>query len=184
MGKIVLAPYAARLRNGNRNPKNYPWWDKVVAHLDVLGHEVIQIGVKDEARIEGVSEFIVGWPLEKLKDIINDADLWLSCDSFLPHYCHLHRLKAGVVVWSISDDRIWGHPENVNIIKDRKYLRPLQYQDWEQAEYNEAAFVLPQEVVNAVEQLLTKSVEPTDRPTAVRASVFVAQPATVGSNAV
>jgi hypothetical protein len=150
MSKIILAPYPAKLHTGKRNPKEYPWWDKVVRKLNERGHEVIQIGVQGEARVKGVAQFIVNWPLAKLKDLINDADTWLSCDSFLPHYCHVEGLKGGVVVWSLSDPAHWGHPENTNILKDRKYLRELQYQDWNSCDYNEAAFVLPEVVVNAV----------------------------------
>jgi hypothetical protein len=31
--KIYIAPYAKPLKNGNRNPKNYPYWADVVNGL-------------------------------------------------------------------------------------------------------------------------------------------------------
>lgn len=128
-----------------------------MAKLAALGIEVVQIGVTGESRIEGVSQFITNWPLDKLCELVNDADTFISCDSFLPHLCHVERLKSGVVIWSQSDPLIFGHPENANLLKDRKYLRPLQYQGWEDADYNEAAFVLPEVVVNAVQAKLSSA---------------------------
>lgn len=156
MAKIILHPYAATLLNGNRNPKNYPWWSQVVAKLNELGHEIIQIGVAGETRIEGVSQFIQNWPLSKLRDLINSCDTWMAVDSFLPHYCFTEKLKRGVVVWSLSSPEIWGHPDNINLLKDRKYLRELQYKDWHDVEYNEDAFVSPDEVVEAVQSLVSR----------------------------
>lgn len=152
--KIILAPYSARLINGAQNPKNFPWWAEVIAKLNSQGFEIIQIGVTGEDRIEGVSQFVTNWPLKKLRDLIDDSVCFLSCDSFLPHYCHVERLKAGVVIFSQSDPNIFGHPENINLLKDRKYLRRWQYDSWMAAEYREDAFVSPDEVVAAVNQLV------------------------------
>ena len=161
MSKIILAPYAAKLRSGNHNPKNYPWWAEVVAMLD--GHEVIQIGVKGEDRIEGVAQFIVGWPLGKLREVISEADTWVACDSFLPHFCYCERLKGGVVVWGTSDPAHWGHNMNTNLLKDRHNLRRYQFQHWEDEPYREDVFVSPQEVVDAIQARLTRT-ESADRP--------------------
>jgi hypothetical protein len=57
------------------------------------------------------------------------------------------------VIFSQSDPVIFGHPDNVNLLKDRKYLRELQFQTWMGVPYNEDAFVSPDEVVNAVSQI-------------------------------
>lgn len=152
--KIVLAPYSARLINGARNPKEFPYWREVVAKLNAQGFEIIQIGVTGEDRIEGVGQFITNWPLKKLRDLINDSVCWLACDSFLPHYCHVERLKAGVVIFSQSDPAIFGHPENVNLLKDRKYLRRWQYDSWMAAEFIEDAFVSVDEVIAGVHHLV------------------------------
>lgn len=159
MKRVIIAPYSAALRTKPINPKSYPvrFWQQVVAKLNALDIEVIQIGVQGEQRVEGVSQFIIGWPLPKLRELIEDCDTWASVDSFLPHFCFSERLKSGVVIFSQSDPLVFGHPENVNLLKDRKYLRALQFQGWEDVPYNEAAFVLPEVVVEAVVDKLATS---------------------------
>lgn len=154
--KIVLHPYAAKLFSGNRNPKNYPRFVEVVGLLSNKGHEIIQIGVKGEDRIIGVDQFIVGWPLAKLKQVIDDADVFVAVDSFLPHFVHVEcNRKRGVVIWSLSDPLIWGHPENINLLKDRRYLREFQFQSWHDVEFNHDAFIAPERIVEAVVSLCT-----------------------------
>ncbi len=155
--KILLAPYAAALPTGKPNPKNFPHWAEVVGRLNTLGHEVVQIAKGGEPRIEGVAQYVVNWPLEKLNDLVNQCDTWLSVDSFLPHLCATNRLKPGIVVWSQSDHRIWGYAHNTNLLKSRDYLRQFQYAPWYEAEYEADAFVTADEVVEAVcDRLFTK----------------------------
>lgn len=150
MSRILLAPYAAKLPTGKRNPKDYPWFAEVVATLNTQGHEVIQIGVKGEQRVEGVGQFVQGWPLDKLEELIRTCDCFLSVDSFLPHLCWAKRLLTGVVIWGKSSPSIWGHAENVNLIKDRSLLRRWQYAPWFDEEFDESVFVSPETVVEAV----------------------------------
>jgi hypothetical protein len=174
--KIILAPYSTRLYTGNPNPKNPPtWvWLQVVAKLNSLGHEVIQIGIVGEDRIEGVAQNLTNWPLKALRLILKDADCFLTVDSFLPHFVYAEKIDIrGVVIFSLSDPLIWGHPENINLLKDRKYLREFQYQDWCSPSYNEDAFVSPEEVVNAIANL-TRPESP-DRTTSLSPCVQLAQ---------
>ncbi len=155
--RVVLAPYSTRLSTGKMNPKNPPagFWQQVVLRLVAQGHEVIQIGIPGEERIVRVSQFIINWPLKKLRDVILNADTWLSVDSFLPHLVWVEKLnKRGVVIFSLSDPLIWGHPENINLLKSREYVRELQFQDWLHPQYNADAFVSPEEVVDACTSLL------------------------------
>ena len=142
--RLVVAPYSTPAP-----PKSYPWWDEVLSQLD---SEIIQLGIPGEQRLECASQFIQGWPLAKIRPIIQDADGWLSVDTWLPHFCWTERLRAGVVLWSVSDPLIFGHAENLNILKDRAYLRPLQYKDWRGEAYNEDAFERPEVVVERVRQ--------------------------------
>lgn len=152
--KVLLAPYAAKLPTGSINPKNYPHWPQVVAALSTQGCEVIQIGKNDEPRIEGAGQYIVNWPLDKLRKLVEECAAWLSVDSFLPHFCATERLQPGVVVWSQSDPSIWGYPHNINLIKSRAYLRQFQYAPWYETTFNPEAFVEPEVVVAAVNELL------------------------------
>ena len=86
--------------------------------------------------------------------LINESDAWISVDSFLQHLCAYHRLKRGIVIFSQSDPKIFGYTRNINLLKDRKYLRDKQFWLWEQCEYNKEAFVTDEEVLKAVLKLL------------------------------
>ena len=156
---ILIHPYAARLHNGAPNPKNFPWWADVVAQLNELGYEVVQIGIKGEDRVEGVGQFIVGWPLQRLRHVVDDCATFISVDSFLPHFTHVEcGRKRGVVIWSQSDPLIWGHPENINLLKDRNSLAANQFLWWEATEHNPDTFVKPEEIlphINDVESMKT-----------------------------
>jgi hypothetical protein len=55
--------------------------------------------------------------------------------------------KQGIVLWSVSDPNIYGHPENINLLKDRSYLAKNQFLWWDFVEYNADAFVSPEEVI-------------------------------------
>jgi ADP-heptose:LPS heptosyltransferase len=160
--RILIAPFAAALCNGNPNAKNpsVRWWEDVITKLLQHGFEVTQIGGIGEARFADVSQHLVNWPLMALVETIKNHDCWVSVDSFLPHLCWAYKLKSGVVVWSQSDPLIFGHNENVNLLKSRSYLRPLQFQDWISAAYNEDAFVSPEEVVDAVNAHLARTQSP------------------------
>ena len=150
--KFAIAPFAAKLPTGERNPKDFPYFAELVQMLNTDGHEIVQIGTRGESRIEGVSQFIQGFPLDKLVDVIRGCDSFVSVDSFLPHLCWLHRLPPGVVIWGQSDPRVWGHPQNANLTKGK--LRQFQFAPWYEATYDESVFVSPQEVRDALYQLV------------------------------
>lgn len=155
--RIVIAPYAAKLPENKPNPKNFPYWSQLVELLNKEGCVVAQLGTKGEERIEGVGEFLQGFPYDKIEQVIRDADTWISVDSWLPHFCAAMRLKPGIVIWSRSNPKIWGYPHNVNLLKDKKYLREYQYAHWWDCEYLEEAFVEPQVVMDALHGRLAAS---------------------------
>jgi hypothetical protein len=146
---IVIAPYAQKLRNGNINPKNYPYWSELVAQLQVAGFGVVQVGVHGEDPL--VPDFRKGLSLTKLSELVMECGTWIAVDSFFQHFCWDLK-KPGIVLWGQSDPNIFGHPENINLLKDRKYLRKNQFHIWEQCEYNSDCFVDPSAVIN----ILTK----------------------------
>jgi ADP-heptose:LPS heptosyltransferase len=153
--KIVISPFAAKLPEDRPNAKNYPWWKELIAMLNADGHEVIQIGTTSEPRLDGVSQFIQGFPLERIEQLLRDCDTWISIDSFLPHLCATMRLKGGIVIWAQSNPKIWGYPTNTNLLKDMKYLRERQYAPWYEATPNPDSFVSPEVVRDAVYERLT-----------------------------
>jgi len=141
---ILIAPFAKPLMNGKNNPKNYPYWKELIAQID---ERIIQVGVDGEEQL--VPEFVKNLPIVRLKELIAECRTWIGCDSFFQHLawdCG----KPGVVLWSVSDPLIYGHPENINLLKDRSYLAPNQFLWWDFTEHNPDAFVKPEEVLKFI----------------------------------
>jgi len=146
---ILISPWSRPLRNGKENPKNYPYWNEVISFLkNYDSHFIVQIGVKDEKRINA-DNFIFDKPLEIIKELILRCDIWCSVDNFLPHFCNTFN-SYGTVIFSISDPNLFGYEKNINILKDRKYLRNNQFSTWEDSIYNIEAFSQPEEVAKII----------------------------------
>jgi ADP-heptose:LPS heptosyltransferase len=165
---VLISPFASALRNGKDSPKNFPHWKELVGML-LDEYNVIQIGAsKDSPIIPPFKsdlhsfatgqlpdfQFVQNAPLPQIRQMIKDTDTWISVDSFLQHMNEYYDRKKGIVIWSQSDPRIFGYKHNVNLLKDRKYLRDKQFWLWEQCEYNADAFVTAEEVFKAVKTLI------------------------------
>lgn len=153
--KIIISPYSQKLKSGKTNPKNFPYWKKVVQQLNDLNHTVIQIGVTGEEKIDGVTDFAVDKDLKTLTDLVKSADLWISVDNFFPHFCNTIN-SNGIVIFSRSDPKIFGYEKNINILKDTRFLRSDQFGIWEQSEYDIVTFVEPNVVIDEVVKFLNK----------------------------
>jgi ADP-heptose:LPS heptosyltransferase len=141
---ILISPWAKKLRNGENNPKNYPFWKELISLID---QPIVQIGIEGEEQL--VEDFRTNLPLEQLKTLLFYSQTWISVDSFFQHLAW-DLGKPGIVLWGQSDPNIFGHPENINLLKDKKYLREKQFWWWEQCEYNADAFVTPEEVLKYI----------------------------------
>lgn len=142
--KIILFPWAKPLRNGERNPKNYPWWPELIEKLQAEGHEITQVGLEGEQQL--VEDFRKNLSLTDLSDLMQSADTWIGVDSFGQHLGWDLGIR-GMAIFGQSDPVIFGHVENVNVLKSRDYLREQQFWWWEQAEYREDAFLEPEEIL-------------------------------------
>ena len=150
MKTIVIAPYAQNLRNGNKNPKNYPYWDELCGYLN-KDYFLKQVSLTGQPQINGVNEVYYGLRLKEIQTLVEESFTWLSVDSFLQHFVNIMpSRKSGIVLWSLSDPKIFGYPYNLNLLRDRKYLRPLQFQTWEEIEYNIDAFLSAKEVYDKI----------------------------------
>jgi ADP-heptose:LPS heptosyltransferase len=138
---IIISPYSKALTNGNRNPKNYPYWKELIELID---EPIIQVGVEGEEQL--VPEFCKNLPIARLKELIAECRTWIGCDSFFQHLAWSCG-KPGIVLWSVSDPLIFGHSENHNLLKNRDYLAENQFLWWNFTEYNADAFVKPEEVI-------------------------------------
>ena len=141
---ILIAPYAQKLRNGKENPKNYPWWPELIS---LIKEPIVQIGIKGEEQL--VEDFRQNLSMVELKDLVSQCRTWIAVDSFFQHFAW-DLNKPGIVLWGQSDPNIFGHPENTNLLKDRKYLREKQFWWWEQCDYKAEAFVRPEEVIKYI----------------------------------
>ena len=49
---IVISPYSKKLRNGKENPKNYPYWEELIAWIQInVGFDIVQVGVEGETKL-------------------------------------------------------------------------------------------------------------------------------------
>lgn len=145
---IIISPYAKKLISGKPSPKNYPYWKELLAMID---EPVIQVGVDGEEQL--VDDFRQNLPLPELKQLIKDCRTWISCDSFFQHLAW-DQGKPGIVLWSVSDPLIFGHPENVNLLKSREFLRENQFLWWEFEKPDKNKFVSPEEIVLELNAML------------------------------
>lgn len=138
---IIIAPYAQKLRTGDNNPKNYPYWKELISMID---EPIVQVGIEGEEQL--VEDFRKNLPLPALRELLRQCRTWVGVDSFFQHFAWIEGVK-GIVLWGPSDPLIFGHPENTNLLKDRALLAPNQFLWWEQTEYKSERFVEPNEVI-------------------------------------
>jgi len=150
---IVIAPWAKRLRNGKENPKNYPieYWQDVIKGLKERGIKVIQIGLTGE-RLLGADEVMFDKNWDEIVELAKSCETWISIDSFFQHL-GWYLGKKGIVLFSKSNPKIYGHEENINLLKDVKYLRQDQFNFYEDTPYEKEAFVEPSIVLEAVDKI-------------------------------
>lgn len=138
---IIISPYSKQLKNGKRNPKEYPHWNELIA---LINEPIVQVGVTGEKQL--VPDFRPNLSLVQLKELLQECRTWIGCDSFFQHLAWSIG-KPGIVLWSVSDPLIFGHPENINLLKDRSCLAENQFLWWDYVEYDPNKFVSPQEVI-------------------------------------
>jgi ADP-heptose:LPS heptosyltransferase len=141
---IIISPYSKALRNGKTNPKNYPYWKELIR---LINDQIVQVGIDGEEQL--VDDFRKNLSLTELGNLVDQCKTWISCDSFFQHFAW-DRKKYGIVLWSVSDPNIFGHPENINLLKDRKCLVQNQFLWWEHTDYDANKFVKPEVVIESL----------------------------------
>jgi len=141
---IVISPFSRALSNGKMNPKNFPYWKELIAMID---EPIVQIGIDGEEQL--VDDFRKNLSIDELKKLLKECRIWIGCDSFFQHLAWSEG-KPGIVIWSVSDPLIFGHPENINLLKDRSYLAANQFLWWESTEFDADRFVTAEQVFQAI----------------------------------
>lgn len=149
--KILIAPYAKKLRDKEGpNPKSYPFAKELVDLLIKEGHEIVQIGVEGEEQI--APTFLKNLSFKEVTKKLQEYDTFIGVDSYLQHHSWFIG-KKGIVLWGLSDPRVFGHDIHINLLKNPKYIRKEPFNVWEAVDPNPNAFVKPEEVVAALTQI-------------------------------
>jgi len=143
---IIISPYSKALLSGKQNPKNYPYWKELIAMID---EPIVQVGIEGEEQL--VSDFRKNLPITELRKLIQECRTWISCDSFFQHL-GWDEGKKGIVLWGVSDPLIYGHPENINLLADRKHLAENQFLWWEFVDHQNERFVKPKIVLEHLKE--------------------------------
>ena len=143
---IIISPYSKALLSGKQNPKNYPYWKELIAMID---EPIIQVGIEGEEQL--VPDFRKNLPIPALRELLWQCRTWVSCDSFFQHLAWDEGVP-GIVLWGVSDPLIYGHPENTNLLADRKYLAENQFLWWEFVDHQNERFVKPQIVLEHLKE--------------------------------
>jgi hypothetical protein len=147
---IIISPYSKKLINGKQNPKNYPYWEELIDLIKKnLNEPIVQVGITGEQQLVG--DFRQNLRISELRKLINECRTWVACDSFFQHLCW-DEGKEGIVLWGVSDPLIYGHPENINLLADRKYLVENQFLWWEFVEHRNERFVKPKIVLEHLKE--------------------------------
>jgi ADP-heptose:LPS heptosyltransferase len=136
MEKIIISRRVQNLINGNRSAKDYPYWEELVTLL------------KPEYEIIEIDKEI---PLPELEELIKSSLTVIAPDSFIQHFCWSIGKKA-IVLWGVGDPSIFGHAENINLIKSRNNLRKDQFNFWWDVPYKPEVFVTPAFVVKTLKE--------------------------------
>jgi len=151
--KLLLSLSSRKLRGGNGkiNPKNYPFGDKLINLLRQEGIVTVQARTSEDIELS-VDETYSDLNLKELKKVIEECDTFISVDNFIQHYA-TYLGKRGIVIFSRSDPLIFGYPQNINLLKNRSYLRPNQFGTWEEDNFVGDAFVEPEVVLAEVNRI-------------------------------
>ena len=149
---ILLFPWASKTTEDKVSPKNYPYWAEVVSAFPGLVHQISCAGEHD---VPGCYKRSNNLRFKEIEELLKECDTYLTVDSFAAHLGWSVK-KRGIVIFGISDPVIFGHAENINLLKSRKYLRERQFGLWSEEKPNTDAFINPEIVINAVNDILSR----------------------------
>lgn len=146
MKKIIISPYSNKLQN-KENPKNYPFWNDVIKQLKKMNYFIIQVGMDNEDRLRNIDIFEKNLDFNTtLKELLNQCFCWFSVDNFFHHFATYYN-KPGIVIFTVSDPKLFGHSQNINLHNGEENFRKEQYGLWSKSEYNEKAFINSKKVI-------------------------------------
>lgn len=144
---ILFAPFAARAPSlkGQPSPKDYPYHRELVSLMGE--YDIVQVGGTGDEQI--VPDFRTNLSFKELGQLILQSQTGICADSFLQHYYWFLGRRA-IALFGISDPLIFGHPENLNLLVDRRFLRTNQFDLYYLNDYKPEAFPPPEQVIEAL----------------------------------
>lgn len=119
--KVVLLAPSASNREGPNNGlmlSNKTWkfenWEQIVSYLQSKGYYVIQVGAKEDFKVENVNEYFFNKPFGELVALIVFSKFFMGLDTFFQHLCGLMGKKGIVVTPAHNDHAFW--PSTVYIV--------------------------------------------------------------------
>jgi hypothetical protein len=110
---VLLAPSASN-REGPSNGlmlSNKTWefsrWEQIVSNLQSKGYYVIQVGVKEDFKVNNVNEYFFNRSFGELVALIITSRFFLGLDTFFQHLCGLMGKKGIVVTPAHNDHAFW-----------------------------------------------------------------------------
>jgi hypothetical protein len=85
------------------------------------------VGIGDTYKIPGC-DYVWDKPLKEVEELVQRVGEFLAIDNFLHHLAHSIGVR-GTVIYGPSDPRLFGYSDQINIIKDFKYLRKSLVRD-------------------------------------------------------
>jgi hypothetical protein len=140
--EIVLIAPSASNREGPSNGlmlSNKTWdfkrWEQIVSYLQSKNYYVIQVGVKEDFKVENVNEYFFNRTFGELVALIIYSRFFMGVDTFFQHLCGLMGKKGIVVTPAHNDHAFWDSTtyivgkvkedfENLKWIKD--HLNPFR----------------------------------------------------------
>ncbi len=152
---ILVFPWARKTTDGKLSPKDYPHWKELIVLLHARKYETHQISLSGEADL-ACTKRSDNLPLNEIGALLRSAATWISVDSFAPHMAWSLG-EPGIAIFGLSDPWIYGHQENINLLKDRYHLRKRQFGLWSQEPIPKANIFVSPEVVAAAVELSIKA---------------------------
>jgi len=143
---ILISPFCKNI--GKPHPKDYPFFKELIEILrdKYKNLHFCQIGMEGEEIIPSVNEICQGLPLQFLiHKLQKEVNLVISVDNMIQHLCWAYKIPC-ICIFTKSDPDIFGHEENTNYLKDRKYLSSNQFDQWIYQDFDKEAFIDPSKI--------------------------------------
>ena len=150
MFKIAIAPYAKKLSKNKPNPKDWPFFPKLIRLLrqHIPDCIITQLGADGEELFD-VNQDITGLPIKFLIKQLHEFNIIISVDSYIPHVCAAIG-KQCIVLFSVTDSSIFGHSSNINLIKDKRFIAENKFDVLEKIMYDPEAFMKPDIILTLI----------------------------------